>query len=309
MEGMVLKSTGSWYQILGNDHQEYRGRIRGKLRLEGLKSTNPIAVGDYVEFELETPSSEPDLVIIKSVLYRRNYIIRKSNNLSRQTQIIAANMDMVALVVTLAEPATSTGFIDRFLVTAEAYHIPALLVFNKIDQYGVVENAMMKEYQQMYGAIGYNCIEVSALKGDHMEDLRNLLKNKTTLFSGHSGVGKSTLLNALHPEIGQRTGEISDYSGKGKHTTTFAEMFVFADNMRLIDTPGIKDFGVVNLEKNEIAHYFPEMRQRMKDCRFNDCIHMEEPGCAILEAVESGAIHPARYRSYVSILLNEDVHH
>lgn len=309
MKGLVLKSTGSWYQILGDDGKEYRGRARGKLRLTDNQNTNPIAVGDDVLFELEAQSQEDDLVNIHQILPRRNYIIRKSNNLSKQTQIIAANMDLAALVVTMATPATSTGFIDRFLVTAEAYHIPALIVFNKIDIYGELASGLLQEYERIYEKIGYECIQVSATRGSNMNELRDHLKDKTTLFSGHSGVGKSTLLNALDPKITQRTGEISQATNKGKHTTTFGEMFLSDFGCRLIDTPGIKDFGVVNLDKQEIAHYFPEMRVRMHNCHFNDCLHMDEPDCAIQEALVNGEIEPSRYYSYLSILNNEDIHH
>ncbi|MHB1278729.1 MAG: ribosome small subunit-dependent GTPase A [Bacteroidia bacterium] len=309
MKGLVLKSTGSWYLILGDDGKEYRGRARGKLRLDDVRTTNPIAVGDGVLFEMEAQSQEDDLVNIHEILPRRNYIIRKSNNLSKQTQIIAANMDLVALVVTMATPATSTGFIDRFLLTAEAYHIPALIVFNKIDIYGEVESALLQEYERIYEKIGYECIQVSAIRGTNMNELRDKLRHKTTLFSGHSGVGKSTLMNALDPHIAQKTAAISTYSNKGKHTTTFAEMFLTENDCRLIDTPGIKDFGVVNLDKHELAHYFPEMRSRMQGCRFNDCLHTEEPDCAIQAAVESGEIEPSRYYSYLSVLNNEDIHH
>lgn len=309
MKGLVLKSTGSWYLLLGDDHKEYRGRARGKLRLDDVRTTNPIAVGDEVLFDLEAQSQEDDLVNIHEILPRRNYIIRKSNNLSKQTQIIAANMDLVALVVTMATPATSTGFIDRFLLTAEAYHIPALIVFNKIDIYAELESALLQEYERIYEKIGYECIQVSAIRGTNMNELRDKLRHKTTLFSGHSGVGKSTLMNVLDPVIAQKTAAISTYSNKGKHTTTFAEMFLTENDCRLIDTPGIKDFGVVNLDKHELAHYFPEMRARMHACRFNDCLHTEEPDCAIQAAVESGEIEPSRYYSYLSVLNNEDIHH
>lgn len=308
MKGLVTKSTGSWYQILGNDGKEYRGRVRGKLRLDEIKSTNPIAVGDRVGFDREQ-GAEDDLALIHEILPRRNYIIRKSNNLSKQTQVIAANMDLVALVVTMATPATSTGFIDRFLLTAEAYHIPALIVFNKIDIYGEVAIGLLHKYESIYEGIGYDCLQVSAIAGTNMSLLREKLKGRTVLFSGHSGVGKSTLLNALEPEISQKTGEISHFSNKGKHTTTFAEMFHAGNDSRLIDTPGIKDFGVVDLQKQEISHYFPEMKALLSGCRFNDCLHSGEPGCAIARAVEERQIEPSRYYSYLSILNNEDIHH
>lgn len=306
MEALVTKSTGSWYGLLGQDGKEYRARMRGKLRLEGSKSTNPLAVGDRVLAEREDAD---DQLLIHSILPRKNYIIRKSNNLSKQTQVIAANLDLAVLVVTMATPATSTGFIDRFLITAEAYHIPALIVFNKIDIYGEEASSLLQLYESIYEKAGYECLQVSAIAGTNMRRLKEKLQGKTTLFSGHSGVGKSTLLNALDPSIQQKTGEISTYSNKGKHTTTFAEMFLLSDDTRIIDTPGIKDFGVVNLEKNEISHYFPEMKALIQDCKFNDCLHVEEPGCAVLEALEREEIEVSRYYSYLSILNNEDVHH
>ncbi len=309
MKGLIRKSTGSWYLIQGDDGKTYRGRIRGKLRLEGSKSTNPVAVGDRVDFEPETNAPEDDLVIIQQIETRKNYIIRKSNNLSKQTQVIAANLDLAVLVVTLVTPVTSTGFIDRFLMTAEAYGIPALLVFNKIDIYRDDAAELLREYERIYEGIGYECLQVSALRKSNLNLLRKKLAGKTSLFSGHSGVGKSTLLNALDPSISQKTGEISSYSNKGKHTTTFAEMFITPEGARLIDTPGIKDFGVVNMEKPEIAHYFPEMRRLLGQCRFNNCLHLEEPGCAVLKALDEGKIEPSRYYSYLSILSNEDIHH
>ena len=309
MKGLIRKSTGSWYLIQGDDGKTYRGRIRGKLRLEGSKSTNPVAVGDQVDFEPEANAPEDDLVIIQQIETRKNYIIRKSNNLSKQTQVIAANLDLAVLVVTLVTPVTSTGFIDRFLMTAEAYGIPALLVFNKIDIYRDDAAELLREYERIYEGIGYDCLQVSALTKSNLNLLRKKLAGKTSLFSGHSGVGKSTLLNALDPSISQKTGEISSYSNKGKHTTTFAEMFITPEGARLIDTPGIKDFGVVNMEKTEIAHYFPEMRKLLGQCRFNNCLHLEEPGCAVLKALDEGKIEPSRYYSYLSILSNEDIHH
>ncbi len=302
---LVTKSTGSWYELEDQQGRVWKGRIRGKLRLEGLKTTNPIAVGDWVAADPEND----DQVLIHEVLKRRNYIVRKSNNLSKQKQIIAANLDLVALVVTMATPATSTGFIDRFLLSAEAYHIPALLIFNKVDLYEGESAELLRAYEHIYEGISYDCLQVSAIRGTNMHLLREKLEGKTTLFSGHSGVGKSTLLNALDIRIQQKTGEISGYSNKGKHTTTFAEMFHVDNKTRLIDTPGIKDFGIVDLEKNEIGHYFPEIKSRLNECRFNNCIHLEEPGCAVRRAVETGEIHPSRYYSYLSILNNEDAHH
>ncbi|TNE81083.1 MAG: ribosome small subunit-dependent GTPase A [Bacteroidetes bacterium] len=306
MKALVTKSTGSWYTLLTPAGEEVQARMRGKLRLEGSKSTNPVAVGDEVEAEEEGNEGQ---MLITSIYPRKNYIIRKSNNLSKQTQVIAANLDLAVLVVTMATPATSTGFIDRFLVTAEAYHIPALIVFNKIDIYHEDALYLLRLYEKIYESVGYECLQVSATRGTNMNLLREKIEGKTCLFSGHSGVGKSTLLNALDSSIQQKTGEISTYSNKGKHTTTFAEMFLLPNTTRLIDTPGIKDFGVVNLEKSEVSHFFPEMKSRLGECKFNDCLHVEEPGCAILEALEAEKIEISRYYSYLSILNNEDVHH
>ena len=305
MEALVTKSTGSWYELRNDRGETFRGRIRGKLRLEGLKTTNPIAVGDRVICEEESHG----LFVISAVKPRRNYIIRKSNNLSKQKQIIAANLDQLLVVVTMVTPRTSTGFIDRVLVTAEAYHVPVVIAFNKIDIYEEEAIEVLKEYERIYESIGYDCIQISALRGTNLSELREKLENKTTLFSGHSGVGKSSLLNALAPDIDQKTAEISSYSEKGKHTTTFAEMFHIGDNTRIIDTPGLKDFGVVDLEEQEISHYFPEMKPLIGNCRFNNCLHVEEPACAVKQALEDGRISPYRYYSYLSILGNEDVHH
>lgn len=306
MRAVVTKSTGSWYDVKDETGKVWQARIKGKLRLKELKSTNPVAVGDFVEIE---PEGNTGQALISDIEERKNYIIRKSNNLSKQTQVIAANLDQAVLFVTLARPRTSLGFIDRFLVTAEAYHIPVILAFNKIDIYDEVDTQILKEYSSIYESIGYDCIQVSAKMGTNISSLKEKLEGKTTLISGHSGSGKSTFLNSLSPEIQQKTGEISDYSLKGKHTTTFAEMFELEGNTRIIDTPGIKDFGVVDLEQVEISHYFREMQPLIGKCRFNNCIHVNEPGCAILAAVESGTIRAERYYSYLGILNNEDVHH
>lgn len=306
MRAVVTKSTGSWYDVKDETGKVWQARIKGKLRLKELKSTNPVAVGDFVMIE---PEGNTGQALISDIEERKNYIIRKSNNLSKQTQVIAANLDQAVLFVTLARPRTSLGFIDRFLVTAEAYHIPVILAFNKIDIYDEVDTQILKEYSSIYESIGYDCIQVSAKMGTNISSLKEKLEGKTTLISGHSGSGKSTFLNSLSPEIQQKTGEISDYSLKGKHTTTFAEMFEIEGRTRIIDTPGIKDFGVVDLEQVEISHYFREMQPLIGQCRFNNCIHVNEPGCAILAAVEAGTIRPERYYSYLGILNNEDVHH
>ncbi|MBP3943513.1 ribosome small subunit-dependent GTPase A [Sphingobacteriaceae bacterium WQ 2009] len=303
MRGLVTKSTGSWYQVLGADNARYDCRIKGKFRTHGIKTTNPIAVGDWVNFEVE-PDQES--AIITKLEPRRNYIIRKSVNLSKQTQIIGANLDQAFLVVTLASPPTSFGFIDRFLVTAEAYSIPATLIFNKLDLFSDEGLEVLRAYEHIYEQIGYPCYEVSALTGKNMDSLKELLKDKTTLISGHSGVGKSTLINSLIPEAALRTGDISDWSDKGKHTTTFAEMMDLPFGGKLIDTPGIRELGVVDIEKQELSHFFPEMRSKLNTCRFHNCVHINEPGCTIIEAVEAGEIEPSRYESYLSIYNNEN---
>ncbi len=302
--GLVLKSTGSWYEIESSEGLIIPARVRGKVRLNDYKSTNPIAVGDKVYYEKEGENAQID-----SLIDRRNYIIRKSNNLSKQTQVIAANLDQAMLVVTLAFPHTSLGFIDRFLLTAEAYHIPSIIVFNKIDIYDEAALGVLEEYEKIYSSIPYPIFRVSAKDGRGLEELKSALKGKTTLISGHSGVGKSTLLNAIIPGLEQKTGEISNYSLKGKHTTTFAEMFKMDENSRIIDTPGIKDFGIVDIKDHEISGYFPEMRKFISDCKFSKCLHLNEPKCAVIDAVEQGLINEYRYESYLSILRNEETHH
>lgn len=303
MRGLVTKSTGSWYLVLGPDGVRYECRIKGKFRTHGIKSTNPVAVGDWVLFELE-PGQQKG--IITELEPRKNYIIRKSVNLSKQTQIIGANLDQAVLVVTLASPATSTGFIDRFLVTAEAYSIPAILIFNKLDLFSEEGLELLHEFMELYEHLGYPCYAVSALEGEHIEEVRTLLKDKTTVLSGHSGVGKSTLVNAVVPEAAMKTGDISDWSDKGKHTTTFAEMIELPFGGKLIDTPGIRELGIVDIEPQELSHFFPEMRALLNQCKFHNCRHINEPGCAVLQAVEAGEIEPSRYDSYISIYNNEN---
>jgi len=298
IKGLVTKSTGSWYDVLTEDGQGYRCRIKGKFRTKDIKTTNPIAVGDWVDI---TPEPEQHTAVITRLHDRRNYIIRKSVNLSRQAQIIAANVDQALLVVTLASPFTSLGFIDRFLVTAEAYSIPAGLIFNKLDLFNETGLEVLNGYASIYEAIGYPCYRVSARTGQHVDQLKDALKDKTTLISGHSGVGKSTLINAVHPEADLRTADISDWSDKGRHTTTFAEMIMLPFGGRLIDTPGIRELGVIDIEQQELGHFFPEMRELMNDCRFNDCRHLSEPGCAVREALKADRIAPSRYDSYISI--------
>jgi ribosome biogenesis GTPase / thiamine phosphate phosphatase len=298
MEGLVTKSTGSWYLVKTPDERWFDCRIKGKFRIKGITTTNPIAVGDIVDFELEP---EQGTGVITNLHPRKNYIIRKSINLSRQAQILAANLDQAFLIVTLASPRTSLGFIDRFLVTAEAYDIPASLVFNKLDLFSDEGLEILGDYQKIYEDIGYPCFEVSALTGTNVSEVSKAIKGKVTLFSGHSGVGKSSLINVLVPDLGLRTSEISEWHDKGTHTTTFAEMFELPQGGYIIDTPGIRELGVIDIEKNELSHFFPEMRARLNQCRFNSCRHISEPGCAVIRAVENGEIELSRYESYLSI--------
>ncbi len=303
MRGLVTKSTGSWYTVLGDDGQRIECRIKGKFRTKGIKTTNPVAVGDWVEYEMEP---EQESAVITHLEPRKNYIIRRSVNLSKQAQIIGANLDQAILVVTLASPPTSLGFIDRFLVTAEAYDIPAVLIFNKLDLFSEEGLDILQEYTAIYEQIGYPCYKVSALDGTNIAQIKALLQNKITLVSGHSGVGKSTLINAIEPNVKLKTGEISDWSDKGKHTTTFAEMIDLSFGGKLIDTPGIRELGIVDIEPEELSHFFPEMRMRLNQCRFHNCRHVNEPGCVIIEAVENGDIESSRYDSYLSIYRNQN---
>ncbi len=305
MKGVVIKSTGSWYNVLSEDGQMIDCRIKGVFRIKGIKTTNPIAVGDSVLFELE----EEGKGVIHTIHDRKNYIIRKSINLSKQSHIIAANMDQALLIATLALPRTSTGFIDRFLLTAEAYHIPVSIVFNKIDLFENDPELMdeLNAFIAVYEKIGYRCYKVSATENKDIEALRELTKGKTTLVSGHSGVGKSTLVNAMDKQLNLKVGEISDVHFKGKHTTTFAEMHPLSYGGFIIDTPGIKELGLVDMEKEEIADYFPEMRALRNECKFNNCMHINEPKCAVLEAVEKGEIAASRYNSYLGIINGEEM--
>lgn len=303
MQGLITKSTGSWYQVQTPDGQRLDCRIKGKFRMKGITTTNPVAVGDIVDFEME-PDSENG--VITNLHQRKNYIIRKAINLSKQAQVIAANLDQALLVVTLASPRTSLGFIDRFLVTAEAYDIPARLIFNKLDLFSDEGLEILADYKSIYENIGYPCFEVSALDGTNIDQVQELLKDKVTLFSGHSGVGKSSLINSLLPSLDLRTHMVSEWSDKGMHTTTFAEMFELPQGGFIIDTPGIRELGVIDIEKQELGHFFPEMRERMNECRFNNCRHINEPGCAVLEALENGEIELSRYESYLSIYHGND---
>lgn len=305
MNGVVIKSTGSWYTVLNEDNQVLECRIKGVFRTKDIKSTNPIAVGDRVSFEMEGDGKG----VIHAIAERKNYIIRKSINLSKQSHILAANVDQALLVATLAMPRTSFGFIDRFLVTAEAYHIPVTIVFNKTDLFEK-EAVLMKElddFMAVYKTIGYTCYKASAFQKSDIELLRNLTKDKITLIAGHSGVGKSTLVNAMDDQLALKVGEISDAHSKGKHTTTFAEMHQLTYGGFIIDTPGIKELGLVDMEKEELTDYFPEMRALKSDCKFNNCLHVNEPKCAIIKAVEDGKIAPSRYHTYLGIMNGEEL--
>ena len=308
MKGIVYKSTGSWYTVKAEDGKFYNCRIKGKFRIKGIKNTNPVAVGDYVEFDLEENIDEV-IGVIKHIEERENYIIRKSVNLSKQTHIIAANIDMAFLLVTLNNPPTFTTFIDRFLVTAEAYGIKAVLLFNKVDAYSQEEKDEILYLMAMYREIGYTCIPISAKSGKNIDKVKELMIDNTSLFSGHSGVGKSTLINQLEPSLALKTSKISEQHLQGQHTTTFAEMFDLSFDARIIDTPGIKGFGIVEIEKEELGDYFPEFFERKSECKFNNCLHVEEPKCAIKEALDEDEISWSRYKSYLQMLEGEDEHY
>lgn len=305
MVGTVYKSTGSWYTVKTELGTVYQCRIKGKFRLEGIKSTNPVAVGDVVDFELETNNNEITGVIHK-IRPRKNYVVRKSVNLSKQTHVIAANVDQVFLLVTIDNPPTFTTFIDRFLVTAEAYDIETILLFNKIDGYDKKNLEEVAYLEYIYTNIGYECIRISAEKGINIDEVKHKMKNKTSMFSGHSGVGKSTLANAIEPQLKLKTKAISEQHQQGQHTTTFAEMFDLNFGARLIDTPGIKGFGIVDMDKEEVGDYFPEFFERKQHCKFNNCIHVNEPQCAVKQALENDEIAYSRYKSYLQILEGED---
>jgi ribosome biogenesis GTPase len=308
MTGLVYKSTGSWYTVKTDLGAIYQCRIKGKFRMKDIKSTNPIAVGDVVDFELETKNDETT-GIINTIHERKNYIVRKSVKLSKQTHIIASNIDQVFLLITIDNPPTFTSFIDRFLVTAEAYAIKTVLLFNKIDTYDEVTLDEVKYLAHIYRKIGYECIGISAATGKNIEKVKALMLNKTSMFAGHSGVGKSTLVNAIEPNLDLKTKAISTQHSQGQHTTTFAEMFDLSFGAKIIDTPGIKGFGVVDMDKEEIGDYFPEFFQLKQDCKFNNCLHKEEPKCAVKAALDNDEVSFSRYRSYLQILEGEDEHY
>ena len=301
MKGIVVKSTGSWYSVRMDSGEVMECRIKGKFRMKGIKTTNPVAVGDVVEVEVN-----PDGAVINRIEDRKNYIIRKSTNLSKEAHIIAANVDQAVLVVTVNHPVTSTVFIDRFLATAEAYSVPVKLVFNKIDRYKGEDKEYLDALINLYTTIGYPCSTLCAKTEEGLDALKAELKDKITLLSGHSGVGKSTIINKLVPGVNLRTGDISEYHNKGMHTTTFSEMIPLPEGGYLIDTPGIKGFGTIEMETAEISHYFPEIFKFSEDCRFNNCSHRHEPGCAVLQALEDHYISESRYKSYLSILEDKE---
>lgn len=308
MTGLVYKSTGSWYTVKSEQGDFMECRIKGKFRMKGIKSTNPIAVGDVVDYELDE-NSDTVTGTIHNIHERKNYIVRKSVNLSKQTHIIASNIDIVFLLITINNPPTTTSFIDRFLVTAEAYGIEAVLVFNKIDTFDEAMKDEQLYLQYIYSDIGYKFLKVSAIEKKGIDDLKQMMIGKVSMFSGHSGVGKSTLVNALEPTLNLKTKNISEQSKQGQHTTTFAEMYDLTFDAKIIDTPGIKGFGIVDLEPAEISGYFPEFFKLQDQCKFNNCLHKEEPHCAIKKALEDNKISWTRYNSYLKILEGDDEHY
>jgi len=302
VKGLVYKSTGSWYQVKSDVGKFYQCRIKGKLRLSGIRSTSPVAVGDRVGFDLDDEA----VGVIHTIDQRENYLVRKSVNLSKQLHIIGANIDLVFLVITLKNPETFTTFIDRFLVSAAAFGIETVLLFNKMDQYTEEELERVNELKGLYTSIGYQSVLCSTKSDQGMSELRNLMKDNTSIFSGHSGVGKSTLINTVAPELLLKIGEISEQHGQGQHTTTFAEMFDLSFGGRIIDSPGIRGFGIADINKEEIARYFKEFFKASENCKFNNCQHLSEPGCAVKSELEEGTIAESRYQSYLSMVLEEE---
>lgn len=297
--GKVIRSTGSWYIVLSDSGQQFECKLKGRFRTQGIRTTNPVAVGDVVDFQIINDSST---AVINHIHDRHNYIIRKATKLSKSTHIIAANIDQAVIVVSLIQPRTSTGFIDRFLATAEAYHIPSIIIFNKNDLYSGEIRQQLIDLKNAYENIGYQCLLTSVPEKYKLKELKAILKDKESLLAGHSGVGKSALINAIDNSLDLKTGRISAYHEKGTHTTTFAEMHPLSFGGYIVDTPGIKEFGLVEFEKAELGQRFPEIRSRMHNCRFNNCLHVDEPGCAIREAIENGEIARFRYKNYLNML-------
>ncbi len=302
MHGLVVKNTGSWYTVHTDNGRSVNCKIKGVFRLKEIRSTNPIAIGDRVEIQEDTDG----VGLITAIDERKNYMIRRSSNLSKQSHILAANIDLTLLIITINYPQTTTIFIDRYLATAEAYRIPAILLFNKIDRYDSTELEYMEELLSLYRSVGYDCMKLCALSGQGISDLSDIIRNKITLLAGHSGVGKSTIINQLLPEANLRTKAISEYHKSGVHTTTFSEMVSLPNGGYLIDTPGIKGFGTIEMQGGEVAHYFREIFKTSADCRFNNCTHTIEPGCAVRKAVEEDRISRSRYKSYLNILEDKD---
>lgn len=303
MHGLVIKNTGSFYLVRTDDGRAVECKVKGNFRLRGIRSTNPVAVGDGVTIR---QAEGEQVAFITEIDDRRNYIVRKASNLSKQSHILAANIDLALLVVTIARPDTSTTFIDRFLASAEAYRVPVCIAFNKTDDLNEEEQATLDYWEQIYSSIGYPCHRISALRGEGTDALAAQLKGRTTLLAGHSGVGKSTLLNLLIPDAHARTAHISDAHGTGMHTTTFSELFELPEGGALIDIPGIKGFGTFNMEPEEVAHYFRDIFAISADCRFNNCTHTHEPGCAVLAALENHELAPSRYASYLSMMEDKE---
>jgi ribosome biogenesis GTPase len=303
-KGLIMRSTGSWYEIQDENKQIIKGRLRGKLKLKALKVTNPVAVGDYVEYEIE--NEQENIANIYHIIERENYILRKSVHKTAHAHILAANIDQAVILVTINFPKTSLGFIDRFLVTAESFRIPAKIVFNKIDLWNEDDKEYANALKIIYEKLGYQCLFTSVESKQGIEAFYELLKGKKTLISGHSGVGKSSLINLIAPNLDLKVGEVSEAVSKGTHTTTFATMFEIEENTYLIDTPGIKELGLIDIEKQELAHFFPEMRDCLGLCKFHNCLHINEPKCAVLEKVSKHEISPSRYASYLSMLEDND---
>lgn len=302
MQGTVIKSSGSVYGVRATDGRVVECRVKGSFRLKGIRSTNPVAVGDHVRFDVRDDGT----AYIVEILERKNYIVRKASNLSKQSHILAANLDLCFLVVTISHPATATTFIDRFLAAAEAYSVPTVLVFNKTDLYNEAERKELEYLTALYESIGYSCMHTSATDGSGIEQLREAMRGKVTLLAGNSGVGKSSIVNAIAPKIAARVGEISKTHDTGMHTTTYTEMFELMPGSYLVDTPGVKGFGTFDMETEEISHYFVEFFRLSRECRYGNCTHTHEPGCAVLEALEKGEIAPSRYQSYLSMLEDKD---